>query len=363
VTRFVHDTRAQRVRFASGWAAEQLAAEAVELKASRMMVIAGESERDLARRVAGALPVAVWHHDVAMHVPVEVAARARAAAAARTVDLLVSVGGGSTTGLAKAVALTTGLPIIALPTDVRRVGGDRRVGSDRVRSQDDRNRSPGPAADGRLRRLADAHAAGGDVGGVRSQRRGALHRLDVAPRADSINTALAGEGLRALNAGLRAVKADPAGLPGREQTLQGAYLSGVAFASAGSGLHHKICHVLGGMFDLPHAQTHAVVLPHVLALNGSAAPEAERRIALALDAPTAVEGLAALRAELDAPTALRDHGMPADGIAPAVEAVLAAVPAGNPATVTCDQPCSATRCRASCRSGAWACSAVTTSSR
>jgi maleylacetate reductase len=154
-----------------------------------------------------------------------------------------------------------------------------------------------------------------------------------APRADPINTALAGEGLRALNAGLPAVKADPAGLPGREQTLQGAYLSGVAFASAGSGLHHKICHVLGGMFDLPHAQTHAVVLPHVLALNGPAAPDAERRIALALDAPTAVEGLAALRAELDAPTALRDHGMPADGIAPAVEAVLAAVPAGNPATV------------------------------
>jgi maleylacetate reductase len=155
-----------------------------------------------------------------------------------------------------------------------------------------------------------------------------------APRADPINTALAGEGLRALNAGLPAVKADPAGLPGREQTLQGAYLSGVAFASAGSGLHHKICHVLGGMFDLPHAQTHAVVLPHVLALNGPAAPDAERRIAHALDAPTAVEGLAALRAELDAPTALRDHGMPADGIAPAVEAVLAAVPAGNPATVS-----------------------------
>ena len=70
-------------------------------------------------------------------------------------------------------------------------------------------------------------------------------------------------------------------LDGREHALYAAYLSAAAFASAGSGLHHKICHVLGGKYNLPHAQTHATVLPYVLAFNGPAAPDAERRIAAA----------------------------------------------------------------------------------
>ncbi|HYY10137.1 MAG TPA: iron-containing alcohol dehydrogenase, partial [Kineosporiaceae bacterium] len=155
-----------------------------------------------------------------------------------------------------------------------------------------------------------------------------------APRADPINTALALEGARGLAAGLPQVAADPRDVDGRERTLYGAYLAAVAFASAGSGLHHKICHVLGGLFDLPHAQTHAVVLPHVLALNAPAARDAERRLAGAFDAPSAVEGLRRLRHELDAPRSLRDLGMPEDGVTAAADAVLAAVPAGNPTPVT-----------------------------
>src|SRR5262245_30275739 len=114
--RFEHDTLAQRVRFASGAAEESLAAEIAALGVSRVMVIAAAEERELAQRIAAGLPVAHWHHEVALHVPVEVAERARSAAAAHRVDALVSVGGGSTTGLAKAVALTTGLPIVAVPT-------------------------------------------------------------------------------------------------------------------------------------------------------------------------------------------------------------------------------------------------------
>jgi alcohol dehydrogenase class IV len=154
------------------------------------------------------------------------------------------------------------------------------------------------------------------------------------PRADPIDRALAVEGIRALAQGLPAVAAEPTALRGREQTLYGAYLAAVAFASAGSGMHHKICHVLGGMFDLPHAQTHAVVLPHVLAFNAPAVPETERRIAEAFGSPTAVAGLTALRETLQAPRALRDHGMPEDGIGRAVAPVLAAVPADNPTAVT-----------------------------
>ena len=102
----------------------------------------------------------------------------------------------------------------------------------------------------------------------------------------------------------------------------------------GSGLHHKICHVLGGTYNLPHAQTHAVVLPYVLAFNGPAMPEAERRIAGALGAERAVDGLEEFRRELQAPRALRDYGFAESGIPAAAEAIMAAVSPGNPRPVT-----------------------------
>ena len=98
-----------------------------------------------------------------------------------------------------------------------------------------------------------------------------------APRADPINQALAAEGIRALADGLPRIVADPSDLAGRETALYEAYLAAVSFASAGSGLHLKICHVLGGTFNLPHAETHATVLPYVLAFNGPAAPGAAAR--------------------------------------------------------------------------------------
>ncbi|NKX52889.1 maleylacetate reductase, partial [Arthrobacter deserti] len=154
---------------------------------------------------------------------------------------------------------------------------------------------------------------------VASGLNGLAHCVDSmwAPRADPINQALAAEGIRALNAGLPGIVAHPQGYGGREQALYGAYLSAVAFASAGSGLHHKICHVLGGTFNLPHAQTHATVLPYVLAFNAPAAPDADARIAAAFGTDSALDGLQALRGKLDAPKALADYGFTADGIAEA----------------------------------------------
>ena len=334
--RFEHDTLAQRVRFAAGGAAEHLAAEVKELGASRLMVIAAEDERDLAHRVADGLPVAHWHHEVVMHVPVEVATRARERAAAHEVDALVSVGGGSTTGLAKAVALTTGLPIVAVPTtyagsEATNVWG-LTENAHKTTGVDPRVLPRTIVYDASLMLTLPVEMS------VASGLNALAHCVDSmwAPRADPINQALAGEGIRALHIGLPLVAADPGGLEGREHALYGAYLAAVAFTSAGSGLHHKICHVLGGMFDLPHAQTHAVVLPHVLAFNAPSAPAAERRIAAAFDAPSAVEGLAALRSRLNAPTALRDYGMAESGIADAVPAIIAAVPPGNPTPVDPD---------------------------
>jgi len=334
--RFVHDTAPQRVRFASGDAAAQLAEEISTTGVRRLMVIADESARDAAVRLTEGLPVVITHDEVVMHVPRAVATRARDAARARDADALVCVGGGSTTGLAKAVALETGLPIIAVPTTY--------AGSEATSIwgiTEDRLKRTG--TDPRVLPRAIIYDATLTLSlpidlSVASGLNALAHCIDSmwAPRADPINAAFAAEGLRALRTGLPMIKDDPTGLPGREHALYGAYLSALAFASAGSGLHHKICHVLGGMFDLPHAQTHAVVLPHVLAANAPHAVEVERRIAEALDSETAHKGLRALQQALDAPTALRDYGMPEDGIAPAAEAVFSQVPAGNPAPLMID---------------------------
>ncbi|CAL9408525.1 Maleylacetate reductase [Streptomyces sp. enrichment culture] len=332
--RFTHETLGQRVVFASGEAPAAVAAEVAALGSARVMLIAAPAEAPLADRVGADLPVAVRHDEVVMHVPVEVAERARRAAAAGCVDALVCVGGGSTTGLAKAVALTTGLPIVAVPTtyagsEATNVWG---LTEGEVKTT---------GVDARVLPRSVVYDASLTLGlpvemSVASGLNALAHCVDSmwGPRADPIDRALAGEGIRALALGLPAVACDPAGLEGRERTLYGAYLAAVAFASAGSGMHHKICHVLGGMFNLPHAQTHAVVLPHVLAHNAPCAPGAERRIAEAFGSRTASEGLAALREALGAPRALRDYGMPEDGITRAVAPVLAAVPGDNPAPVT-----------------------------
>ncbi|WP_030483502.1 maleylacetate reductase [Nocardioides aequoreus] len=330
---FRHDTLGQRVRFGSGQAAEALAAEVEEGGWSRVMVVAGASEAELAARVTGGLPVAHVHDEVVMHVPVPVAERARAAAAAHDADVLVSVGGGSTTGLAKAVALTTGLPIVAVPTtyagsEATNVWG-LTEGSTKTTGVDPRVLPRTVVYDASLTLSLPVGLS------VASGLNALAHCVDSmwSPHTDPIDQALATEGIRALDAGLPRVAADPTALEGREETLYGAYLSAVAFASAGSGLHHKICHVLGGRYDLPHAPTHAIVLPHVLALNGPAAPAADARIARAFGADDGLAGLQRLRARLDAPRALRDVGLEESQIPDAARAILPVVPPSNPADV------------------------------
>ncbi len=331
---FDHITLGQRVRFGAGRAAHNLAAEVDRLDAERVMVIAARDETDLAETVTEHIEVAVHHDDVAPHVPIDKADNARAVAADRGVDLIVSIGGGSTTGLAKAVAMTTGLPIIAVPTtyagsEATNVWGLTESGR-KTTGVDDKVLPTTVVYDATLTLslpLGLTSASGLN---------GMAHCIDSmwAPRTDPINRALATEGIRALAAGLPAIKRDPQDLAGREQALYGAYLSAVAFASAGSGLHHKICHVLGGAYDMPHAETHATVLPYVLALNAPAAPRAESRIADAFGTTSAVEGLNALRDTVDAPRALKDHGLAEEKVPEAAELILPVVPDTNPRHVT-----------------------------
>jgi maleylacetate reductase len=287
--------------------------------------------------------VALRWTEVVQHVPVAVADRARAAATDADVDLVVCVGGGSAVGLAKAVALTTRVPVVAVPTTYAGSEATPMWGL-----TDERHKTTGVDAvvlprtvvyDSDLTRNLPVELS------VASGFNAVAHCVDSmwAPGTDPLNQALALEGIRALAAGLPRVVADPLGTRGRDECLYGAYLSATAFASAGSGLHHKICHVLGGTFGLPHAQTHAIVLPHVLAFNAALVPEAAGRVAQALGvhpgpgddpASSASAALAALAERVGAPRALRDVGLPLDAIPEAAERVVAAAPSSNPREVS-----------------------------
>lgn len=336
--RFSHESLGQRVVFAPGEAALAAAAEARELGAHRVMLIASAREPALVDSVAEVLPVVLRHDEVVMHVPVPVAERARAAAADAGADAIVTIGGGSATGLGKAVALTRGLPIVAVPTtyagsEATNMWG-MTEGESKITGVDARVLPRAIVYDATLLMSLPADLT------VASGLNAMAHGVDSlwGPRADPIDAVFAGAAVRDLAAGLLAVVRSGPSADAIERTLYGAYLAAVAFTSAGSGLHHKICHVLGGMWGLPHAQTHAVVLPHVLAFNAPNAPEAEARIgeafAPAFGTTSAASGLAALRDAVGAPRALRDFGMPERGIPEATGPILAAAPANNPTPLT-----------------------------
>jgi len=330
VLEFSYDALPGRIVFGRGAARQRLAGEVDRLGSSRLLLIATASEEAKARELL--TPVAdrivATFAGVRPHVPVAVAEAARAMAAEVGADALLSVGGGSTTGTAKAVALTTGLPIVAgsevTPVWGLTEGERKRTGTDPVVL---------PRAVVYDPELTVSLPAGlSAASGLNAM----AHCVEAfwAPRRNPISSLAAEEGLRALATGLPAVVVDGADLDARSDLLYGAYLAGSAFAVAGSGLHHKICHVLGGAYDLPHAETHAIVLPHVLAFNAPGATSAAARIGRALGVADPVAGLQSLSKRVGIPTGLRDIGLCNDQLDEAVVLIEPEVPADNPVPVT-----------------------------
>ena len=340
---FTYEALPGRIVFGAGAARSRLLDEIGAFGARRILLIATSAEDGLASDLCAPFAdrVKATFSGVRPHVPVEVAERAREAAAGA--DLLLSVGGGSTTGTAKAVALTAGLPIVAVPTtyagsEVTPVWG-LTVGTRKTTGTDPRVLPRTVVYDPDLTRTLSTELS------VASGLNAMAHCVEAfwAPRRNPVSSAVAEDGIRHLAAGLSALNTDAADAAGERRTdesgarddlLLGAYLAGSAFAGAGSGLHHKICHVLGGAFGLPHAQTHAIVLPYVTAFNAPAAPEAASRIAYALGRPDPATGIHELGRELGVPTGLRQLGLRETGIDEVLDDILAAVPADNPRPVT-----------------------------
>jgi maleylacetate reductase len=283
---YVHTSLPGRVVFGAGRRAE-LGDEVDRIGASRIFLIvdgAATAVGDELVTVLGDRVVDRWA-DVVQHVPIDLAERARKAAAASGADAVVCVGGGSSTGLAKAIALTSKLPIVAVPTTyagseqtpIYGLTGDRH-------KETGRDTIVLPRAV-----IYDPELTLGLPPGVTgpSAFNALAHSVEAlwVPEADPITTVLALEGVRAIAASLPRVMAAPDDVDARGELLHGAYLSGVALASTSPGMHHKITHVLGGTFGLVHADAHSVVLPHVVAFNAASVPDQMARLAVALGRP------------------------------------------------------------------------------
>lgn len=327
---YSYESRAQRVIFGVGAARTDLSVELKRLGCTRVLVIAAEAERALAEELTGSLPVVATFADVRQHVPLSTATAARVLAGTSGADAVLSIGGGSTTGTAKAVAMTTRLPILAVPTTY---AGSEATAVWGLTDAGHKSTGTDPLVlprvvvyDPELTVSLPADLA------ITSGLNAMAHCVDSlwAPNANPVSSALAVAGIRALRAALPAIRRDGAPVSARAETLSAAYLAAVAFSTAGSGLHHKICHVLGGAYDLPHAPTHAVVLPQVAAFNLPAAPQVAAILADALGAADAVSGLVELYASLAVPTSLRELGMSAADLPEAARLVAAAAPASNP---------------------------------
>lgn len=329
---FVYEALPMRVVFRAGAATTAVAAETERLGLRRVLVLSGARGRDTAQAVAGSLGDACVgvHPGAVMHVPAEVADEAVELARKLDADGCVAVGGGSAIGLGKAIALRAGLPLIAVPStyagsEMTPVWGLTEAGVKRT-GRDPRVLPRSVVYDPRLTLSMPTALS------VTSGMNALAHAVEAlyAPDASPVISLMAEEGVRSLAAALPAIAADPAAPGPRAQALYGAWLCGACLGATTMGLHHKLCHVLGGTFGLAHADTHTVVLPYVLAFNSPAVPDALAAVRRALGgAPDPASQLYALGRRLGAPRSLAELGLPADGIGRAVE-LASAAPYANP---------------------------------
>jgi maleylacetate reductase len=309
---FTYVGQPARVIFGPG-TLQQLEAEIEQLGARRALILSTPEQRDQAERVAALLGqrAAGIFDKAVMHVPIETARQAREVAHQLGADCAVAIGGGSTTGLGKAIALDSGLPILAIPTTyagsemtpvygiteagLKKTGKDPRVLPRTVIYDPELTLSLPVSMSITSGLNAIAHAAEG------------LYARDGNP----VMSLLAEEGIRALAKGMSALVAAPSDMSARSDCLYGAWLCGTVLGNVGMALHHKLCHTLGGSFNLPHAQTHSVILPHAIAYNLAAIPDAALRINRALGAEhtSASRALYDLSKSLGAPLTLRELGL------------------------------------------------------
>ncbi|GAA4417053.1 maleylacetate reductase [Advenella faeciporci] len=284
----------------------------------RVLVLTTPEQEGAGQKLAEQLEsisAGVYPHAV-MHVPVEVANKAVEYVQANNIDCCLALGGGSTIGLAKAIALKTHTPIVAIPTTY--AGSEMTT----VYGLTENNLKTTGKSIHVLPKVviydpelsvtlpADISACSGMNAMAHAVE--ALYAQDKNP----IISLMAVDSIRALNVALPAIVQNPQDLEARQNATYGAWLAGICLGSVGMAIHHKICHTLGGTFNLPHAQAHAITLAYSVHYNRNADIEAMDLLAGALGVASREEiGLAIYRLNqsLNIPLALKDIGLPEHG--------------------------------------------------
>ncbi len=260
--------------------------------------------------------------EATMHTPVDVTERAMSHVVQLDVDGIVSFGGGSTIGLGKAIALRTDLPQLVVPTtyagsEMTPIIGQTEDGL--KTTQKTRKVLPETV-------IYDVNFTLSlpPVMSVTSGLNAIAHAVEAlyAENANPVLSLMAEEGIGALVGALPEITKNPTDADARSKALYGAWLCAVCLGSGGVALHHKLCHVLGGSFNLPHAETHTVVLPHALAYNAPEVPDAMDRLRRAMNTEMPAAALFDIAKNGDAPTSLQSLGMPQQELGHAVEVAL-----------------------------------------
>ena len=295
------------------------------LDARRALVLSTDAQKEPAEALAcklGKRCLGVYAK-AAMHTPVSVTEVAMDVIEEQRVDCLISFGGGSTIGLGKAIAYRSDLPQVAIPTtyagsEVTPILGQTEDGK-KTTLRSERVRPEVVLYDPELTGTLPLSMS------VTSGMNAVAHGVEAlyAQDRNPISTMMAVEGVRALCEALPALSGGNGDDDARDRALFGSWLCGSVLGQVGMALHHKLCHTIGGAFDLPHAETHTVILPHATAFNAAVAGDLLEPVSDALGGASPGPGLFELAKGLGAPTALRDLGMPTSGISHAADLAMA----------------------------------------
>jgi alcohol dehydrogenase class IV len=312
---FVFNALPARVIFGAG-SRKNIVDEFTRLRCSRAFILSTSQQIADAKSISSQLgPQAVGMFSKAtMHTPLDVTERALKEVQASKADVLIAVGGGSTTGLGKAIALRTDLPQIVVPTtyagsEMTPILGET-AGSKKTTIRDLKVLPEVVIYDVELTySLSSAMSAVSGMNAI-------AHAVEAlyAKDANPIVSLMAIEGIGALARALPMIVDTPSDKDARADALYGAWLCGSVLGLVGMALHHKLCHVLGGSFSLPHAETHTVMLPHATSFNAEVVPEALAPVAALLGSDGPGRGLYDLANRIGAPVSLRDLGMPQDDL-------------------------------------------------
>ncbi|MFQ5659786.1 MAG: maleylacetate reductase [Gammaproteobacteria bacterium] len=313
----------------------RLPAELKKLSLSRALILSTPEQSDDAAKIAailGSAAAGIFDQAV-MHVPSETIARAQELVKRRNADCTVSIGGGSTTGLGKALALKDDLPNIAIPTtyagsEMTNIWGVTEAGR-KTTGRDNRVVPVLTIYDPELTlTLPPAISA---TSGINALAHAVVNVTDG--NNNPIIALMAEEAIHTLSMNLPQVVKEPDNLAFRTEALYGTCLAGAALGAGTTGIHHRLCHTLGGSFDTPHALTHTVILPYAVAFNAGAAPEGTQRVADALGVDDAAGGIYDLGLSVGVTMSIKSLGMKEEDIDRAA-ALATEQPCPNPAAVT-----------------------------